>query len=418
VDPELGQAGSLEALVQGSLGRLEDRRRAWHALQDGALLWSGLGRALLISLLAGALLWLALRASHALSLRLELRRRALASGTEHLDWRELTARLLARLVLILQWLLVALLLYGWLRLLLGCFPATEPLARSLGDWLADKQDWLLHGVADSLPGLLTVAIVVLLTRALGDVLGYFFDAVQRGRLQVPLLHPETMPATRRIVIAGVWVLGLAVAYPYLPGAHTEAFKGLSVLIGLMVTLGATGIVTQAMSGLLVIYARALRKGDYVQVGAVEGVVTEVAPLATKLLNLRNEEITIPNAVLIASPIHNYSKLAASQGTLLSTQLTIGYDAPWRQVHQLLIEAALATPGLRAEPVPRVYQRALSDFYVEYELIVSMDRPIERVALLSCLHAEIQDAFNRAGVQIMSPHFRAQPEQPVLAPLPR
>jgi small-conductance mechanosensitive channel len=281
--------------------------------------------------------------------------------------------------------------------------------------MVEQIGWVLRGIGEGLPGLLTVCIVLLVTRAVADLFSYFFDAVQAGRVQVPFLHPETTSATRRIVAALVWVLGLGIAYPYLPGAGTQAFQGLSVMVGLMVTLGATGIVTQAMSGLLLIYARALRRGDFVQVGAVEGVVTEVGPLATKVLNLRNEEITVPNAVLIASPIHNFSKLADTQGTLVSTPVTIGYDAPWRQVHELLIEAARATPHFRTEPAPRVFQRALSDFYVEYELILSMDRPIGRVTALSALHANIQDAFNRAGVQIMSPHYLGDPPQPVVVP---
>ena len=126
---------------------------------------------------------------------------------------------------------------------------------------------------------------------------------------------------------------------------------------------------------------------------------------------------MPNSVLISSPIYNYSKLATDQGTLVSTKVTIGYDAPWREVHALLVSAAKATAGVRATPEPYVYQRALADFYVEYELFVSIDLAIRRVPILSALHANIQDAFNEAGVQIMSPHFMVQPERPVVAPPP-
>jgi small-conductance mechanosensitive channel len=213
----------------------------------------------------------------------------------------------------------------------------------------------------------------------------------------------------------VWGLGIAVAYPYLPGASSEAFKGLSVLLGLMITLGSAGLVNQAMSGLVVVYSRALSKGDFVELNDVQGVVTEVAALSTKIVNVRREEITIPNSVLISSPIRNYSKLPGGQGTLLSAKVTIGYDAPWRQVHALLIEAARKTPAVRGTPAPFVYQRALSDFYVEYELFVSIDRPLERIPILSALLAGIQDEFNAHGVQIMSPHFFAQPANAVVVP---
>jgi small-conductance mechanosensitive channel len=183
----------------------------------------------------------------------------------------------------------------------------------------------------------------------------------------------------------------------------------------MLTLGSTSLVTQAMSGLVVIYTRSLHKGDFVDINGVQGVVTEVGALSTKIVTVRNEEVTIPNSVVIATPIHNYSKLAGSQGTLLTTKVTIGYDAPWRQVHEMLINAAQKTAGVRAMPAPYVYQRALSDFYVEYELFVSIDNPLERIPILSILHASIQDEFNEHGVQIMSPHFFGQPEQAVVVP---
>jgi small-conductance mechanosensitive channel len=266
-----------------------------------------------------------------------------------------------------------------------------------------------------LPGLITVLIVLGVTRAIIDVLDAFFDSVQTGRLRVPYLHPETVGATRRIVTVIAWLLGVAVAYPFIPGSSSDAFKGLSVLLGLVLSLGSTGLVTQAMGGLVVVYSRALRRGDFVRVGDAEGVVSEVGGLATKIVNVRNEEITIPNSVLIGSPIHNYSKLAGTHGTLLTSKVTIGYDAPWRQVHSLLISAAQKTPNVRADPAPYVYQRALSDFYVEYEVFVHIDRAAERVPILSALHASIQDEFNEHGVQIMSPHFFSQPAEPVVVP---
>jgi len=414
LDPELRER-NLQAQADLVLARLEKARRAWHDQRDLQLWWVGLAKALLGSLLAWGLLRWSSVGSRWLGLRLERRRRRLASEAERVSWREFLDRLATRLLGLGHAVVVLVIAYIWIEWVLAAFPLTQPVAERWHHWMVQQIGWVLRGIGEGLPGLLTVCIVLLVTRAVADLFSYFFDAVQAGRVQVPFLHPETTSATRRIVAALVWVLGLGIAYPYLPGAGTQAFQGLSVMVGLMVTLGATGIVTQAMSGLLLIYARALRRGDFVQVGAVEGVVTEVGPLANKVLNLRNEEITVPNAVLIASPIHNFSKLADTQGTLVSTPVTIGYDAPWRQVHELLIEAARATPHFRTEPAPRVFQRALSDFYVEYELIVSMDRPIERVAALSALHANIQDAFNRAGVQIMSPHYLGDPPQPVVVP---
>jgi len=255
--------------------------------------------------------------------------------------------------------------------------------------------------------------VLLLTRVAADLLRYFFDAVQRGRLRFPLFHPETASATRRIFTMLTWALGCALAYPFLPGASGEAFKGVSLVLGLMISLGSAGLITQAMAGLVMVYSRSLRKGDFVDINGVQGVVTEVAALAIKIIDVRNEEITIPNAVVVASPIRNYTRLGGAEGTLLTTKVSLGYDVPWRQAHALLIGAAGKTAGVRSVPAPYVYQRALSDFYVEYELFMTLADPRQRVSCLSELHAWILDEFNEHGVQIMSPHFFSQPAQPVV-----
>jgi small-conductance mechanosensitive channel len=212
------------------------------------------------------------------------------------------------------------------------------------------------------------------------------------------------------------VFAITVAYPYIPGSESGVFKGISVFVGLVLTLGSSGLVNQVMSGILLVYSRALRPGDFVQVGdGVQGMVTQVGLLSTKLCNIRREEITVPNAVLVASSVTNFTRLAGSDGPVAATKVTIGYDAPWRTVHALLQLAAERTPGVRRDPPPRVLQRSLQDFYVEYELLVHLERPETRPIVLSELHARIQDAFNERGVQIMSPHFEAQPESKVVVP---
>jgi small-conductance mechanosensitive channel len=213
----------------------------------------------------------------------------------------------------------------------------------------------------------------------------------------------------------IWLFALTVAYQYVPGAGTDAFKAIGVFAGLMVSLGSAGLVGQLMSGLAVAYSRALKPGELVQAGTTVGMVSEVGFLSTKLVTARREEITIPNAVLAGATVTNYSRLAGADGAVVATRVTIGYDAPWRQVHALLRLAAERTPGTRRTPVPQVVQGALSDFYVEYELRAHIERPEERFRVLSDLHAQIQDAFNEFGVQIMSPAFESQPDKPVIVP---
>ncbi|MDM0117676.1 mechanosensitive ion channel [Variovorax sp. J22R133] len=402
-----------DALVERTQTRLEEIRTAWRQTRSTPLLLQGLLSSAIASLVLGLLTWIVYRVSAKAVVWTENKRDVLAARYPYVDWREFLARLAVGIVQIVQWIVLLTLGYLWVHHVLNSFVATAPLAQSLGNWLVGKLAWLGEGTVESLPGLVTVFIVLMLTRVLVDVLGYFFDAVQKGRLRLPLFHVETVPATRRIFSLFAWALGIAIAYPFLPGSSSDVFKGLSVLFGVMLTLGSTGLVTQAMSGLVVVYSRSLHRGDFVEINGVQGVVTEVASLATKIVNVRNEEITIPNSVVISNSIHNYSKLAGSQGTLLTAKVTIGYDTPWRQVHELLIGAAQKTIGVRTTPTPYVYQRALSDFYVEYELFVSIDKPLERIPIQSALHASIQDEFNEFGVQIMSPHFLSQPPQAVI-----
>jgi small-conductance mechanosensitive channel len=242
-----------------------------------------------------------------------------------------------------------------------------------------------------------------------------FAGVEQGNLSLPGLEQETAEATRRISTVLVWLFAVIVAYPYIPGSGTDAFRGISVFVGLMLSLGSAGLVNQVMSGLVVVYARAIRPGEYVKIGELEGLVAEVGLLSTKLVTARKEEITIPNAVMTNAATVNYSRLGDKDGAVVSTSVTIGYDAPWRQVHALLTLAAQRTEQVRADPPPRVAQRKLDDFYVEYMLMVHVDQPAQRPFILSALHANIQDAFNEYGVQIMSPHFEIQPEKTVFVP---
>jgi small-conductance mechanosensitive channel len=310
---------------------------------------------------------------------------------------------------------IAVMLYVWLTFVLLRFPYSEPWGRGLTNFLIGLAERLANGFLRSIPGMFTVVVIFLLTRIGARIVNRFFYEVEQGRLASSWLHSDTARATRRLVTVLIWIFGLVVAYPYIPGSSSDAFKGISVLVGLMVSLGSAGFVNQVMSGLVVIYSRALRRGDFVKIGDDIGTVSDVGMLSTKLLTRKKEEITIPNAVLVGTKTVNYSRQASDGGSMVGTTITIGYDAPWRQVHEMLLHAADQTSGVRKEPQPRVWQIALSDFYVEYELVVNLDHPEDRLPVLSELHMHIQDAFNEQGVQIMSPHFESQPKEKVFVP---
>jgi small-conductance mechanosensitive channel len=220
--------------------------------------------------------------------------------------------------------------------------------------------------------------------------------------------------TRKLTTVVIWLFALAMAYPYLPGAQTEAFKGLSVIVGLMISIGASSVVGQAASGLVLMYSRTFRPGEYVQIGDKEGTVKELGMFATRVLSPSGEELVLPNSYVLGQSTRNHSRLA-NGGYSVDTTVTIGYDTPWRQVHAMLEQAAAQTDDIREYPAPYVSQKALSDFYVEYRLVARADADKPRPAVLSALHSNILDLFNEYGVQIMSPHYRTDPQQPKIVP---
>ena len=305
--------------------------------------------------------------------------------------------------------------YAWLTFTLRRFPYTRPWGEALRGFLLERLAVFARDIINALPDLFTVVLIALLTRMVVRALGLVFNAVEEGRATMPGVHPETAASTRRLVSGLMWLFALALAYPYLPGSDTDAFKGVSVFVGLIVSLGSSGIVTQMMSGITLTYSRALRVNDFVRIGDVEGTVTHLGSLSAKVKTLRNEEVTIPNAVVVGNQIINYSRLAGSEGVYVGTSVTIGYDVPWRQVQALLLQAAERTDGVRSTPPPRVRQSGLRDFYVEYLLLIALEDPKLRLATLDRLHGHILDAFNEQGVQIMSPSYEADPEGKKIVP---
>jgi len=318
-------------------------------------------------------------------------------------------RALLFLVGLVVWVIGLLLVYGWVTFSLTRFAYTRPWGMVFGRFLATTVERIGLAILEAIPGLITVALIMLAARGLLALLGSFFDTVAAQRIQIFGIHPDTVPATRRIVTAIVWMFAIASAYPFLPGSGSDSFKGISVLAGVLVTFGSAGIVGQAMSGLLLMYARGFKAGDFIKVGGVEGTVMELGLLSTRIRTVANEFILVPNSTMVSGSITDYSAASREGHSLFVTaSVTIGYDTPWQRIHELLLAAGARLPGAQQNPEPFVLQRALSDFYVAYEVFVPIDseRATSLPRLRSELNSLVQDTFWAAGQEITSPHFYA------------
>lgn len=386
--------------------------------QSWPLILKGLGFSLLATLVFAFLLSLLLRYSNKISDRLE----KASDAHEHtltvagINIRPYLTTLGTGLLKLIVWGLGLPLIYGWITFIFRQFPYTSSWGQHLTDFIITLFSDFLDGTIAAVPGLLAVAVIFFITRLITRVFDAFFNSIESGALDVDWMEPETARASRRVVAVLIWIFALVVAYPYIPGSETEAFKGITVFLGLMLSLGSAGIVGQILGGIVVVYTRAFQTGDFVKINEYEGNIDEIGVLSTKIRTLRNEEITIPNATLLSATTTNYSRYAKKgEGAIVATTVTIGYDAPWRQVHAMLNIAATRTSTILQTPEPVVLQKALSDFYVEYTLRFAIQKPEQRYRVLSELHGHIQDVFNEYGVQIMSPNFEAQPEGIVMVP---
>ena len=300
------------------------------------------------------------------------------------SWRRYIGAIEIRLYALLMFLLGLIGFYVWLSWAFSLFPWTRVWGTSLGDWTLRVVQQIALAIVSALPGLTIVLIIFLITAFILKLLKMVLNQVEAGRLQLPGVHPETVGATR-----------------------------ISVFFGLMLTLGSAGVMNHAMSGLVLIYSRALRKGDVIRVADNEGKVSEIGMLATKIITRENYVVTVPNAVVVSGKITNLSALQPDGSLNLTVSVTIGYDTPWRQVHAMLELAAKRAKGIDLSEPPLVRQLGLMDWYIAYELQVRLLPEQSLAVARNELHSQIQDVFNEFNVQIMSPNFVMQPEGSVM-----
>lgn len=367
---------------------------------------------------------LTLVATIVLIVLLRLVRRGIARGEAMLEARKdgglpslriktleiLTAEQVAQgLAAVLRFLRVAvilLLLYFYLPLILGFFPWTAPYADRLLGYVLDPLGRIGWGVLEYLPNIAFIAVIVVVTRYALVVVKAVFTAVGRGTLTFGGFEPEWAEPTYKIARFLVIAFVLVVIFPYLPGAQSDAFKGISLFLGLLVSLGSSSAISNIIAGVVLTYTRAFSVGDRVRIAETTGDVVAKSLLVTRVRTVKNVDVTIPNAMVLGAHVLNYTAMARNEGLILHTAVTIGYDVPWRQVHELLLGAAAQVPELSKEPKPFVLQTALGDFSVAYELNAYTRSASGFAETYSSLHAAIQDAFNAAGIEIMSPQYHA------------
>ena len=300
--------------------------------------------------------------------------------------------------------LVLVLLFIVSPYVLQLFPSTASYARPITAFLTGVLSSAWSWLADHWDELLTIVVIILITHGLTRLVRAFFVEVEQGTIRFARFDPEWAPFTRRILNFLLIVGAIMIAFPYVPGSDSEAFRGISVFLGLLFTLSSTAAVANIVSGVIQTYTGAFRLGDVVRMGDTTGIVIEKSLLTTRLRTFKKEDVSIPNSLVMNAQVVNYSVQARTTGLVLYTTVTIGYDVPWRKVHELLLCAAANTPGLVSDPAPFILQTSLNDYHVSYQLNAYTKQPEIMAQLYAQMHQNIQDEFNQAGVEIMSPAF--------------
>lgn len=339
---------------------------------------------------------------------LELRSRQLIQAQQLLA-------MLPGLIKTLRVLSVLVIVYLYLNLVLGLYPWTRPLAQRLFSIVLDPVRTMGTALLVALPDLVFIALLMIVTRYALKLIRLFFAGIDQATITLSSFDREWAWPTYKIVRLLVIVLSIVVAYPYIPGSESEAFKGISIFLGVIFSLGSSSFIANMIAGYTMIYRRAYKVGDRILVNDISGDVVEMRLLVTHLRTIKNEEIVVPNSLILNSHVINYSTLAKSRGLILHTTVGIGYETSWRQVEAMLRLAAERTPGLLKEPPPFVLQKSLGDFAVTYELNVYCDNPQGMAQFYTALHQNILDLFNEYGVQIMTPAYEGDPETPKVVP---
>jgi len=329
----------------------------------------------------------------------------------HKDYTYLTAKqemnIILFLIKVFRWILVALLLYIILTILFSILVFTRGWAVELFNlvWLPFRR--ILASIWHYMPNLFSILVIYFVVRYFNKFIKYIFSEIKDEKLKLSGFQPDWAMPTFRIVNFLSYAFMFVLIFPYLPGSDSNIFKGVSVFIGIIFSFGSSSAIANIISGLVITYMSPFKIGDRIKIGDITGDVVEKSLLITRLRTVKNEEVTMPNTAMLSGNIINYSSHARTKGLIIHTTVTIGYDTPWKDMHQALIDAALRTKDIKKNPEPFVLQTGLNDFYVSYQINAYTDAANTQERVYSQLHQNIQDVCNERGIEILSPHYRYQ-----------
>lgn len=307
---------------------------------------------------------------------------------------------------ILKWLTITIIIYLALPTIFSIFPFTEGWSKTLFNWIWFPFRSIITSFFNYLPNLAAILVIYFVTKYIIKVIRYLAHEVEIGKLKINGFHADWAMPTFAIVKFLLYAFMFVVIFPYLPGSESNVFKGVSVFLGVLLSLGSSSAIANMVAGLVITYMRPYKLGDRIKIGEITGDVIEKTLLVTRIRTIKNEEITIPNAAILSGHTINYTAAVAHKGLIVHTTITIGYDEPWAKVHEALLEAAARTNYLQEDPKPFILQTALNDFYVAYEINAYTLAVSKQAIIYSELHQRIQDVFCEKGIEITSPHFRA------------
>jgi small-conductance mechanosensitive channel len=398
------------ALAEKYVAIINSAERKYASETSVAMLAQEIALALLVILIVGVVIFYTGQLFRWTAVKIKKQEGDKIHGIKIRNYTLFDSRRLINLLLsintILKWAVVLLIVYIALPILFGIFPWTKNFAEILFGYILNPFKKILLSFWNFLPNIITIAVIIFVFRYVFIALRFLKTEIENGKLNIPGFYPDWANPTYQIIRVIVVAFMVIVIFPYLPGSNSPIFQGVSVFLGFLFTFGSAGSLSNVVAGLVLTYMRLFKIGDRVKIGEVTGDVIEKSLLVTRIRTIKNEIISIPNTTVMNSHAINYSSDAPEKGLIIHTTVTIGYDVPWKDMHQALIDAALKTDLVLQEPSPFVLQTGLEDFYVSYQINAYIREANRQATIYSDLHQNIQDVCNERGIEILSPHYRA------------